>query len=312
MISFVTPYWSGREMMRIHLASIRRFHPTAPILISKRGGDVEEMESYRREFGVRYWLEECEFPEADVRLLQRCETEYVCLLDHDTVLLAGLDSYLRGLADGHYDLVGVEERVRLPEGLAGAQSPGMRGWLRFAPGCVAANFILFNLREFEARWGLRGIWGRRPSGNLHHEFYYGIGQKLPRHHLLLPFHARRYGIGNLLADNGVPVVWHQWYGSYRTRLAGAANERMVYPVVEAGERAFIADYPEPDFATLAPAWGPEMDIAAEQLAIDGATPSRMRQCVAGVLLRLKRWRAYGARGFASRVFAKLDLWWRLR
>ena len=26
-LSFLTPYWSGSEMMRIHLASLRRFHP---------------------------------------------------------------------------------------------------------------------------------------------------------------------------------------------------------------------------------------------------------------------------------------------
>lgn len=46
-LSFLTPYWSGRAMMRIHLGSIREFHPSSPILVSKRGGEPEEMEAHR-------------------------------------------------------------------------------------------------------------------------------------------------------------------------------------------------------------------------------------------------------------------------
>lgn len=320
VISFVTPYWSGREMMRIHLQSIRRFHPSAPILISKRGGDADEMEAYRREFDVRYWLEECEFPDAYVRLLQRCATDYVCILDHDTVLLAGLDPYLAGLVDGKYELVGVEERIRMPDSIWRTQWPESGGWLRFAPGCTAANFMMFNLRNFKARWGLRGIWGTRPAGTLHYEFDYGIGQKLTRQHLLRPFHARRYGMGNLLADEGAPVLWHQWYGSYRTRLAEPAApadaaqpaDSLVYSVVQAGEHAFLADYPEPDFSELTPAWGPEIDIASEQRAIESNRPAASRRAVAELRQRLLRWKSYGVRGFATRALARLDLWWRLR
>ncbi len=325
MISFVTPYWSGREMMRIHLESVRRFHPMAPILISKRGGDAEEMESYRREFGVNYWLEECEFPDAYVRLLQRCKTEYVCILDHDTVLLSSLDPYVKGMVDGCYELVGVEERIRMPDHIWQTQWPGSGGWLRFAPGCTAANFMLFNLRSFKARWGLRGIWGTRPLGTLHNEFDYGIGQKLTRQHLLKPFHTHRYGMGNLLADDGAPIAWHQWYGSYRTRLASppgdaapppaealAPADSLVYAVVEAGEQAFLADYPDLDFSALTPAWGPDIDIAAEQRAIERTRPARPRQAFIGLLQRLQRWRSYGVRGFATRAMARLDLWWRLR
>lgn len=308
-------------MMRIHLASIRRFHPDAPILVSKRGGGLEEMQAHEREFGVRYWLEECEFPDAYVRLLQRCDTEYVCILDHDAVLLSGLDPYLHGLAQGRYDLAGVEERIRLPEAILQNQLAGANGWLRFAPGCTAANFIVFNLRAFKARWGLRGIWGTRPAGTLHYEFDYGIGQKLKHHHLLLPYHAPKYGMGNLIKDGDVEVVWHQWYGSYRTRLlesgagpqdAAAFDERQVYLVAEDGERAFIADYPEPDFSGATPAWGPGRDIAAEQRAIEAARPSRMRESLLDLGKRLARWRSYGVHGFATRVLARLDLWWRLR
>ena len=90
-ISFLTPYWSGSEMMRIHLASLRRFHPGAPILVSKRGGDEGELATWRLQFGVDYRLEECGYTDAYVRLLQRCQTRYACILDHDTVLLAGLE-----------------------------------------------------------------------------------------------------------------------------------------------------------------------------------------------------------------------------
>ncbi len=320
-ISFVTPYWSGREMMRIHLESIHRYYPAAPVLISKRGGGLEEMEAYRRDFRVQYWLEECEFPDAYIRLLQRCQSEYVCILDHDAVLLASLDPYLKGLAQGQYDLVGVEERIRMPDSIWKSQWPEAGGWLRFAPGCTAANFIMFNLRAFKTRWGLRGVWGKRPHGTLHYEFDYGIGQKLTRQHLLLPFHARRYGMGNLLSDDGKPVLWHQWYGSYRTRLLDSAREpgnssepddRVVYDVVEKGELAFVADYPALDFSDLTPAWGPDRDIRAEQLAIETARPSRLEEAFAGFMLRLRRWWGYGFRGFATRALARLDLWWRLR
>ena len=114
-LSFLTPYWSGSEMMRIHLASLRRFYPAAPILVSKRGGDDGEMEAWRREFGIDYQLEECGYTDAYLRLLQRCKTQYVCVLDHDTVLLSGLEPLLQGLRDRRYDLVGIEERIRLPE-----------------------------------------------------------------------------------------------------------------------------------------------------------------------------------------------------
>lgn len=320
MVSFVTPYWSGREMMRIHLESIRRYYPAAPILISKRGGDPGEMESYRREFGVRHWMEEREFPDAYALLLQRCETEYVCVLDHDAILLASLDPYLEGLAEGRYDLVGVEERIRVPDRIWKNRWPELGGWLRFAPGCVAANFILFNLRAFKRRWGVRGIRGKRPVGTLHYEFDYGIGQKLTRQHLLRPFHARKYGMGNLLADAGVPIVWHQWYGSYRTRLAGVSaaqgagdpDNRMVAAVVEAAERAFIADYPVLDLAGLAPAWGPERDVAAEQREIENARPALLRRIIAQALERLRRWKGYGVHGIIARVIGRLDSWWRLR
>ena len=325
-LTFVTPYWSGSRMMRIHLESIRRFHPDAPILVSKRGGGQDEMRGLERDFGLRCWLEECEFPDAYVRLLQRCDTEYVCIMDHDAVLLGSLDRYVEALASGRYDLVGVEERIRLPDSVWQNRLAGANGWLRFAPGCTAANFMLFNLRAFKAKWGLRGIFGSRPAGTLHYEFDYGIGQKLKRHHLLLPWHAPRYGMGNLLRDGDLPVAWHQWYGSYRTRLGGPSSgpaggagdmapdpdERQVYRVAEEAERAFIDDYPALDFSGLTPAWGPERDIRAEQQAIEAARPPRARAAVGELVRRLHRWKSYGVRGFALRALAKFDLWWRLR
>ena len=161
-ISFLTPYWSGRDMMRIHLASLRRFYPAAPVLVSKRGGDREEMESHRTEHAIRYWIENCSYEDAFLRLLQRCDTDYACILDHDTILLSSLERLQYGIAEGRYDLVGIEERIREPAGVAGAWPMlHSNGWMRFAPGCTASNFILFNWRAFEARWGLRGVIGER-------------------------------------------------------------------------------------------------------------------------------------------------------
>lgn len=264
-ISFLTPYWSGAEMMRIHLASIRRFHPEAPILVSKRDGGAEEMSAYRREFGVDCWLEDCGYTDAYLRLLERCRTRYVCIADHDTVLLAGLEPLVARLAAGRHDLIGIEERVRLPESLV--TPAGADGWLRFAPGCTAANFLIVDWQAFRSRWGLGGVFGAPSPGARHFDFDYGIGQRLKRHHYLLPYHACKYGLGNLLKDGETPVVWHQWYGSYRTRLPEATG---LYAIAEAGERAFLADFPQLTLDDLSPAWGPDRDVAVGQQSIAAA------------------------------------------
>ena len=315
-ISFLTPYWSGQEMMRIHLASIRRFYPAAPILVSKRGGDHGEMERHASEFGVRYWVEDCSYMDAYLRLLQRCDTDYACILDHDVILLCGLEQLQLGLADGRYDLVGIEERIRTPGGMDGiGLHPHSNGWMRFAPGCTASNFIIFNWRAFEVRWGLRGVIGARGRDSKDYEFDYGIGQKLARHKYLLPFHTRKYGLGNLLKDGDIAILWHQWYGSYRTRLVAGASypdESAMYPGVERGERAFIAEYPDLDLSGLVPAWGPGRDIREEQL-----TFGREKRFAPGKFLQrsirtLRRWRSYGLSGVLARASSWLDRWWRLR
>ncbi len=315
-ISFLTPYWSGEEMMRIHLASVRRFHPHAPILVSKRGGGLEEMERHRREFGIAYWIEECGYMDAYLRLLERCETEYVCILDHDTVLLTALDGLRDAIAADSYDLVGIEERIRMPSGVPDIPSPPeSNGWMRFAPGCTASNFILFNWRRFKARWGLRGVIAARTDGAKDYEFDYGIGQKLPRHKYLLPYHAPRYGLGNLLRDGDTAILWHQWYGSYRTRLQpGAAHpdESHLYSGAERGELAFVADYPVLDLSGLAPAWGPDQDIHHAELAFSAQKGFHPRRFVARCVRVLKRWRSYGVAGIWARANAYYDRWRRLR
>lgn len=291
-ISFLTPYWSGAEMMRIHLASIRRFHPDAPILVSKRGGDRGEMESYRRDFGIEYWVEDCGYTNAYLRLLLRCRTRLACVLDHDVVLLSSIEPQMRRVADGSCDLVGVEERIRLPEHVAAAAWPGTDGWLRFAPGCTASNFLIFDWQSFAARFGLRGIFGTPQAGAHHFDFDYGIGQRLPRHHYLQPFHVPRYGLGNLLQDEGSPVAWHQWYGSYRTRLTADPS---VQSVAEAGERAFLAEYPALDFTGLTP--------AAPASNGRPATPVMERS---PALTRARRELGYSLRAIAARLVVSFE------
>ena len=315
-ISFLTPYWSGSEMMRIHLASIRQYYPAAPILVSKRGGGREEMERYGSEFGARYWIEDCSYVDAYLRLLQRCDTDYACILDHDVVLLCSLDRLWNDIVDGHCDLVGVEERIRAPSGMDDlGLAPQANGWMRFAPGCTASNFILFNWRDFKARWGLRGVLGRQGRNAKDYEFDYGIGQKLTRHKYLLPFHAPKYGLENVLKDGDAAILWHQWYGSYRTRLQPGASfpdESQMYSGVERGERAFIADYPNLDFSGLVPAWGPDRDIRAERLEFASQKRFSTGKLVQRVIRTLRRWHSYGLGGILSRASAWLDRWWRLR
>ena len=259
-VTFLTPYWSGREMMRIHLASIRAFHPGASIMVSKRGGGGDEMAEYRREFAIEYWLEDCGYTDAYLRLLQRCRTDLVCILDHDTVLLSALDPLLSQVSDNQCDLVGVEERIRWPNGAPGSTAP-IGGWLRFAPGNVAANFLIFNWAAFRARWGLRGVFGTPDEDARHFDFDYGIGQHLRRHHYLRPYHAARYGIGNLLIADGRPIAWHQWYGAYRDRLDEQQGD--LRALAAGGESRFLGDYPQLDFTAVTPAWDPDCDVAEE-------------------------------------------------
>jgi len=312
VISFATPYWTGPEMMAIHLASIRRFHPAAPILVSKRGGGAGEMEAHRERFGVRYWVEECSLIDAHLRLLKRCETEFVCVLDHDVVLLASLDPYVAQIRSGRYDLLGVEERIREPPGVDWRRlAPEFEGWLRLAPGQVTCNFIVFNVRAFLARWGLRGVIGRRPRRAKDYELDYGVGQRLTRHKYLLPYHTRRYGLANVLMDGETAVAWHQWYGSHRARLTGIeippeTRERVA--LVEGGERACLADYPRLDLSALTPAWGPERDVDADLDAIARRLPGDLERSVR----RLRRWWGYGAAGLAARVGERLARWRELR
>lgn len=305
-LAFLTPYWSGEEMMRIHLASIRQFHPEARIIVSKKGGGREEMERWRGEFGVEYRLEECSYIDAYLRLLDRCDTRFVCFLDHDAVLLSGLDPYVKAIAAGEYDLLGVEEVIREAPGVEWQATRAEHGgWLRYAPGCVASNVILFDWHAFRAKHGLKGILGTRRPGMHHFEFDYGIGQRLPRHKYLRPYHAKRYGLGNLLQDGDRPVAWHQWYGSHRTRLTGAATEAQraqadgTAALAEAGERAFLHDHPTFDFAGATPAWG-----AGEAPPPPAPIP--------GWRERLRRWADYGLLGMLGAVRSKVERAWRFR
>jgi hypothetical protein len=261
MVSFLTPFWSGADMMRRQLEALRRFHRDAPVLVSKRGGDAALMAALRDDFAIEYWMEDCSYTDAYLRLLQRCRTRYACVLDHDAVLLDSIDPLVERLRRGDCDLVGVEERIRLPVELE-ELSPGDRGWLRFSPGDVASNFLLFDWQSFQRRWGLRGVFGRPRAGARHFDFDYGVGQRLERHHYLRPFHVARYGIGTLLRDGERDVVWHQWYGSYRTRLD--ESSATLRDLVAQGERAFLDDFPRLRFDGARPAWGAERDIDGER------------------------------------------------
>lgn len=312
-VSFLTPYWTGREMMTVHLQSLRAFYPDAPILISKRGGDREEMESHRVAFGVEYQLEDCTHTDAVLRLFSRCRTEFACMLDHDVVLLSSLDPYVAAIKRNEYDLVGFEERIREPDVLREANiAPEFNGWLRLAPGCTGVNFLLFNLRDFLARWGLRGVRGMRTAGSGHFEYDYGIGQRLTRHKYLLPYHTQHYGVGNLLKDGDVAVAWHQWYGSHGRRLSGDASERSLESGVELRaryvaetERRFLDDYPTLALEGVTPAWGPGLDVEADLATV--STPGLTER----TMLRLRRWPTYGLRGIVKKVTIRLDRWWRL-
>lgn len=315
MITFVTPYWDGREMMRLHLRSFRAFFPTAPILISKTGGGRDEMENLRTTFSVRYWMEDGSYWDALLRLLSRCETEYVCIVDHDTVLFDDLAALLDGLVQGRWDLVGIEERIREAPAIDWRRlCPEEHGWMRLAPGYMDATFLMFNLGAFVRKWGLKGIEPKAPCP-ADFERHYGICEKLTRHKYLLPFHTPNYGIGNLLKDGDSVILWHQWYGAYRTRLTGVQADvdpaaAHLAEIVSAGEKAFLNDYPALNFSDLETAWGPGHDAIGRWHASIAALPpvSPMQQ----VFGRLRRWRSYGIWKFLSHGLRWIERRWRLR
>jgi len=315
VLSFVTPYWSGHAMMRIHLQSIRRFFPTAPILVSKKGGGYEEMEEYRTDFRIQYWIEECNYSDALLGLLGRCETEYVCILDHDTVLLADPTYLLVGLVDRRWDMVGIEERIRDHPAINGARLwPQNRGWMRLAPGYTDATLLMFNFREFMRRWGLRGLRPKKPFPT-DYEFHYGICEKHTQHKYLLPFHTPRYGIGNVLKDDDIAVLWHQWFGAYRTRLEGPEADvlpgtRQLAGTIRQGEEVFLADYPNLDLSNLTPAWGPNYDIHAERREVRRALPP-YPGLLEQLKTRLNRWRHYNIRKFVLHAIRWVERWWRM-
>jgi hypothetical protein len=169
--------------------------------------------------------------------------------------------------------------------------------------------MLFDWFEFKRRWGLAGVRGHRAYGAWEHEYDYGIGQKLTRHKYLQPFHTARYGTGTVLKDGAVAVLWHQWYGSYRTRFANArssgdpAVDQLVAYATQ-GEEAFLADYPNLDLSRLHPAWGPEWDIRAEQHAAELAYPGVASRIAA----RVRRSREEGLRRLVARLRSKVDRW----
>jgi hypothetical protein len=230
------------------------------------------------------------------------------------VLLSDPTHYLEGLVEGRWDLVGIEERIReTPDTDWRRIAPQYNGWMRFAPGVMDATFLMFNLREFLRKWGLRGIKGRPPRGSLECEYHYGICEKLKRHKYLLPYHTRKYGWGNLIKDGETPVLWHQWYGSYRARIGGTQFEPTLrgtnetIAIVQRGEEAFLADYPNLDFSNLTPAWGPDRDIGQERLAVANSFPTFSARW----LNRIRRWKSYGPRDLAHRLLVRIDRWRRL-
>jgi hypothetical protein len=298
-------------MMQIHLDSIRRFYPSAPILISKKGGGREEMQAYKDQWGVDFWLEDCNYTDALLRLLQRATTELVCIIDHDVVLFSSLDEFLDGITSGTWDLVGVEERIRATANPEWRQAwPDSGGWLRFAPGYADATLLLFDWGKFRRAWGVRGIRGARPRGAWNTEYHYGICSRLRKHHYLLPYHTSKYGLGNVLKHRDKVIAWHQWYGSWRARFPMPPNSCLSPALANArelahrGEAAFLAEYRQPDFTELVPAWAPGWDIKSECQAADRAYPPPLRRAID----RLYAWSALSPRDMAQRTRVRIARW----
>jgi hypothetical protein len=297
-ISFLTAYLSGEEMMARHLDSIRRFYPHAPILVSGTQEAANELARHQSLFGIDYWADDSSYVKAIKKLFGRCQTEYACVMDHDTLLLSNIDCLIEGIEAGTWNLVGTEERIR---------DPFDDSWFRYAPGYMDLSFMLFNIRDFRERWGWLGVrWQERPKTTQNCEYHYGICQKLTRHKYLLPYHTTKYGYGNLLRDGDIDIAWHQWYGSYRKRALEGCNLMGGLETLRKAEQQVLNDYPSLDFRDLSAAWQAQTaSPGLPDLCVRGSYPKvrvLAKEC-RNILIR----RALTCRGLVRRLFSRSSL-----
>ncbi len=245
MISFITPYLSGKRWLEMHLSSIRKFHPDDEIIICATDNSAKEIV---KKYNGRYFNNNEEYYQAVEFMFSKSSNDTIVLSDNDTVLL----SNIKYLADklSKFEIIGVEEKIR---------NPIQKNWHRYAPGYMDMTFFMFSKAKFKSKIK---DWPKIPSfefskPNLNNtEPHYSLCEIFPKHYYLLPYHITRYGLGNLVKDGNKQILYHQWYGSWEKRgsfMSEKNPEINPYPTwdeLKSAERRFQTDYPNPDFSKI--------------------------------------------------------------
>lgn len=196
--TFLITYYANKPLLDLCLASIKKFHPEASIIISQDTKDDTDLSGYKV---IRHtmgnWGEVCE------GLMRACETDIGIFIEHDCFLLKSLNDLVAKI--GEYDLVGIEDNI-----------PG----LRHSPGFAAQSFLIFDVKKFK-ELGVENLYVRKDEklfGCQNTEAAYGISQTLDKK-FYLPVKKSGYGHGTFYGD----YVHHFWYGSFPKRNVSGDN-----------------------------------------------------------------------------------------
>lgn len=244
-ISFVTPYLSGTTWLEFHLASIRKYHPDAEIIISAPDNSAKNIvEKYKG----RYFDNNREYFQAIAFLFEAAANDIILLSDCDTVLFSNVDYLAAKLTE--FDLVGIEERIK---------HAIKDRWFRYAPSYTDLTFVIFSKANARARiptWPKFPEYDFNNRNLLNQEDHYRFCELMSKHYYLRPYTTTKYGVGNLIKDGERNILWHQWFGSWEKRpnfISEREREDSPYRNMAeliAAEQRFLNDYPQLDFSSV--------------------------------------------------------------
>ena len=247
MISFITPFLSGKRMLETHLSSIREFHPNDEILISAMDDSGKDISA---KYNAVYSIDNLDYYNAVWSMVDKASNDTLLICDHDTVFF----NNVQYLADklSNYDLISIEERIR---------NPYTNTWERFAPGYADMSFFMVsnsNVKSKVPEWPGYPPFDFNKPDNQNMEPHYGLCDALSKHYYLKPFHIDKYKLGNLIRDGNKEICWHQWFGSYDKRgtffsdKPGAMTPYDTLQDLIDTENLFLDDYPNIEFSEAKP------------------------------------------------------------
>lgn len=203
--TYLVTYFAHPQLLDICLDSIRKFSPTARIIVSREmhenseAGDVI-LNKYGVTDRILHDMHSNSWVSAAQGLATACPTSIGVFIEHDAFLVKSLDDTLSKMDS--YDLIGPEEVIPLSH------------LERNSPGFVCQNFFILNIDKMK-EVGLDKMRldpSRLPYPQKNRESGHGISQVMDRK-LFMNVEPSGYGYGTFYDG----VVHHLWYGSYRKR-----------------------------------------------------------------------------------------------